>query len=170
MPGEGFDEETMKMYDKLPNSMVAMGVYTKLETLQHKQEMVKRLLRSLATEGTEAYHEAINDEDETYTGVYWIVPFNFGDGKSLEETLNFKYGIENHDTASTPMQIGYHGELKRLWFASDGKWQGYFDVESVEGNDVYIHKWHELEEKDKIPRKAFQGYTYNVLVWEEVSE
>jgi len=160
MPGPDFDPEVMDRYDRIP-LLTDIGVYTKKETLDHKIEMVRRLLKSLAAEGTEAYNDAINDEGETYSGVYWTVRFNF-ETMSLEETLEFKNGIESYDSVSMPMSIGYHGELKRIWFASSKQWLGYFDVEMVRGNDVYIEAWHPLEHSEDYPRKPFQGFTYKV--------
>ena len=160
MPGIDFDDETWKKYENAPH-LSEIGVYTKHDTLLHKIEMVSRLLKNLAKEGKGVYEEAINDDGETYTGVFWKIPFNYA-FMSLEETLDFKYGIDSHDSVSTPMRIGYNGELKRIWFASSKQWLGYFDVEFVQGNDVYIEKWHPLECPEDYPRKPFQGFTYKV--------
>jgi len=160
MPGVPIDPKTIDKYERAPYLM-DIGVYTKDTTLQHKIEMVRRLLKSLAAEGEEAYKEAINDEGETYTGVYWKVPFNF-EGISLEELLEFKHGFEHGDQYSTPMVVGYTGELKRIWFASNKYWRGYFDVMTVEGNQVFIEKWHPLNNPENYPRKPFQGFTYKV--------
>lgn len=56
----------------------------------------------------------------------------------------------------------------RFWFACDGKWQGWFEVQGftteLESRDgeIRFHSeyWHEL--KDKPERKPFQGFTYKV--------
>lgn len=51
------------------------------------------------------------------------------------------------------------GEPDRVFFAADGVWQGYFTVEMVNGNRIFLDEWHELEEKPK--RTSFRGFTYN---------
>lgn len=168
MPGPEFDEEIIDKYERIP-LLTDLGVYTKQETLDHKIEMVKRLLSSLAKEGTEAYEEVINDKDETYSGVYWTVRFTL-EGESLEETLEFKHGIDSFDSVSTPMRLGYNGELKRIWFASSKQWFGYFNVEVVRGNDVYIDEWHPLKHPEDYPRMPFQGFTYKVPKDFEITE
>jgi len=62
-----------------------------------------------------------------------------------------------------PLKVSRGG---RFWFASEGRWQGYFIVEQVidipgEGCDVewYSDSWVEC---DGGPRKPFQGVTYKV--------
>jgi hypothetical protein len=58
------------------------------------------------------------------------------------------------------------GRGDRFWFASEGRWQGYFILEHMievpgEGCDVewYSDSWVEC---DGGPRKPFQGVTYKV--------
>lgn len=52
----------------------------------------------------------------------------------------------------------------KLFFATKGRWQGYFEITEVweEGGEVDFssESWHELKEKPE--RKPFQGFTYKV--------
>jgi len=56
---------------------------------------------------------------------------------------------------------------ERIFFAADGKWQGFFTIDDINddfGNFdhymIFLEEWHELEEKPE--RKPFQGFTYDV--------
>lgn len=150
---EAFSEEEMKQYES-SEDIVELGVYTKKEQLDHKIKLVKQM--------EDAREEGIglaeDDNGHTYDGVYWKVPFSKFK-RSLEEYIEWRDGITNYDSVSTPMIIGYSGHLKRIWFASEKFWQGYFEVESVEGNNAFICQWHPLAKPEDYLRSSFQGYT-----------
>lgn len=152
---EAFSEEDMKQYES-SEDVVELGVYTKKDVLEHKLTLVKRM--EIARE---EYDDPKDDDGLTYWGVYWKVPFSKFK-MNLEEFMTWRNGISFYDSVSTPMRIGYCGHLKRIWFASEKFWQGYFDVESVEENSVFICTWHPLENPEKFPRTSFQGYTTKV--------
>ena len=54
----------------------------------------------------------------------------------------------------------------RIYFATNGRWQGYFQTNHVETYTGFANiefncsTWHELD--DKPERKPFQGFTYKV--------
>lgn len=52
------------------------------------------------------------------------------------------------------------GDLEKVFFAADGEWKGFFTVEQINGNRIYLDEWHDLEEKAE--RTAFRGFTYDI--------
>lgn len=50
----------------------------------------------------------------------------------------------------------------KLFFATDGRWQGYFLIDRAWSDQIDFHSesWHELKEKPE--RKPFQEFTYKV--------
>lgn len=150
------DDKEMKEYNN-SSDIVELGVYTNRGQLDHKIKLVKQM--------EDAREEDIglarDDDGNTYDGVYWAVPFSKFK-MSLEEYMEWRDGITNFDSASTPMMIDYNNHLKRIWFASEKFWQGYFEVEGVEGNSAFICQWHPLENPEAHPRSSFQGYTLKV--------
>lgn len=53
---------------------------------------------------------------------------------------------------------------ERIWFASNGCWQGYFVIETFHGNEIHFHSstWTALDNPSKYSRKPFRGFTYKV--------
>lgn len=53
---------------------------------------------------------------------------------------------------------------KRLWFAFEGRWRGYFDISGFEGNDILFHSrgWNWLMGNADDTAKPFRGFTYKV--------
>ena len=149
------DEESEKNYYN-SKDIEEIGVYCKREMLDHKIELVRKL--DMAREN---FTDPIDDNKETYYGVYWTVAFNKF-GMDLQEYIEWRDSITDFDAVSMSMRIGYDGHLRRIWFASQKHWQGFFEVESIEGNDIFIHHWHPLENPEQFPRLSFQGYTRKV--------
>lgn len=53
-------------------------------------------------------------------------------------------------------------EGDKFWFASEGRWQGFFIVKDVSDVVTFVSEsWHSLGNNGG-PRKPFQGFTYNV--------
>lgn len=120
--------------------MKDIGVYTNEHTLSHKIEVTQKT----------------NDDNEQMA--YWTVPLR--GNETLEEMSERLYSEEFGDGVSTPINID--SKLERIWFASKKHWQGYFEVFSVEENDVFLFKWVPLDDSHNYPRKPFQGFTYSV--------
>ncbi len=149
------EEQELNDYNN-SKDIVALGVYAKMDILKHKIGLVKRM--EIAREN---YEDPIDDDGLIYSGVFWKVPFSKFK-MSLEEYIEWRDAITNYDGVSMPMKIDYGGHLKKMWFASNKHWQGYFETESIEGNEVFICKWHPLQHPEKYPRTSFQGYTTKV--------
>lgn len=148
------EEQELNDYNK-SKDIVALGVYTKKDVLNHKIELLNRLLKA-----REDFELPLDDNKQSYDGVFWTVPFSKFK-MSLEEFMDWRHGITNFDGVSQPMNID-RGHLKRIWFASEKVWQGYFEVVAVDGNDVFFCKWHPLSKPQAHPRTSFQGYTTKV--------
>lgn len=117
--------------------MKDIGVYTTEETLNHKRNGSR---------------------------MYWTIPF--GGYLSIEEKCEEEAGEASTDSATSaynPIAASHH-HPKRIWFATGGYWQGYFDVWDVEGNDIifYSEHWHSIKHPKEHPRKPFRGFTYKV--------
>lgn len=109
--------------------MKDIGVYTKMETLEHKIQLSKR----------------------KRIFPFWTVPFP---GKnSLEERLE-----DDVIEGSTIFKV----MPKKIWFASNGAWQGYFDITNIRENKVDMGVWHPIKAPKKYPRVPFRGFTYRV--------
>ena len=153
------DEESRKNYHN-SEDLLEIGVYCKRSMLNHKVDLVRNM--DMAREN---FTDPIDEDGQEYFGVYWTVRFNKF-GMDFQEFIEWRDAITKFDPVSMPMVVGYSGHLKRIWFASEKYWQGFFEVESVEGNDVFIYHWHPLENPEDFPRSSFQGYTTKVPVFE----
>lgn len=52
--------------------------------------------------------------------------------------------------------------IRRIYFACEGFWKGYFDVSMVENEyEIPLLEWHCID-PDEFPRTSFQGFTYDV--------
>lgn len=75
----------------------------------------------------------------------------------LKEDGNYCYW--KFDTVSKKVKID-----DKIFFASKGKWQGYFVIHGIDYTHdelrFYSESWQELKEKPE--RKPFQGFTYKV--------
>jgi hypothetical protein len=149
-----FSEEDFRNYEK-SEDIIEIGVYCKKNILEHKVTLVRKLdmARWNLTEP--------RNNNEEYNGVYWAVPFNKF-GMDLESFISWRDNITTFDPVSIPMVIGYSGHLRRIWFASEKHWQGFFKVEAVVKNKIFICNWNPLQNPEEFPRSQFQGYTTRV--------
>lgn len=94
----------------------------------------------------------------------------YTDRMTLEDKKRYSKDFTQYTWWNLP-EKPKRGDVNRIFFATDGRWQGYFTVKRIEPKgvsiktpkykySVFLHQWHELSEKMK--RTPFRGYTYDV--------